>query len=148
MKLYTSFMWLPVAFFVATSCAQNQDARFEGLEQPIEKQSSLTPGATKKTIVKGKTKQSEILEVFGPPDLITTTTSGEMWGYDRVSRETASSAFGIGVLGGGLHGAGFLGGVAGARSDSTTQTVKTLFLLIYFDKNETVADYKLSATRF
>lgn len=137
-----------IALVTAMGCAQSQDARFEGLEQPIEKQSSLTPGATKKTIVKGKTRQSEILEVFGPPDLVTTTSSGEMWGYDRVSRETASSAFGIGVLGGGLPGAGLLGGVASARSDSTTQTVKTIFLLIYFDKNETVADYKLSATRF
>ena len=65
-----------------------------------------------------------------------------------MSLETACSAFGIGVLGGGLPGGGLIGGIASARSDSTTQTVKTIFLLIYFDKNETVADYKLSATLF
>ncbi len=94
------------------------------------KASALTPGMVVKYIQKGKTAQSDILEIFGPPDMITKSGPGEMWGYDKVSREVAVAATGarmgastgarteaegrigaggLGLLGGG--GAGVIGGV-------------------------------------
>ena len=148
---YTHSTWVCLfgLTLLAAGCAGSQYGHLEQMGQPEEKRSSLTPGMAKKTIIKGQTKQAEVLEIFGPPDLVTTTQAGgEMWGYDRVSRETAFSSFGIGVLGGGLPGDALIGGVAGAKAGQTTQTVRTLFLLIYFDKDSTVIDYKLSATRF
>ncbi len=47
-----------------------------------------------KNIQKGKTTQAEIMEIFGPPDMVTRSGSGEMWGYDKVSREVAEAATG------------------------------------------------------
>ena len=37
------------------------------------------------------------MEIFGPPDMVTRSGSGEMWGYDKVSREVAESATGARV---------------------------------------------------
>jgi outer membrane protein assembly factor BamE (lipoprotein component of BamABCDE complex) len=110
--------------------------------------SNLTPGMVKKQVIVGKTDQAEIMEIFGPPDLITKKGDYEMWGYDKISREAAYTAFGMGVGGGGAVGAGGLGGLAGFGTGYGTQSTKTIFLLIYFDQKNIVSDYKLSATRF
>jgi hypothetical protein len=102
--------------------------------------SALTPGMIGKNIQKGKTTQAEVMEIFGPPDMVTRSGSGEMWGYDKVSREVAeqvtgsrstasvgaSSAAGsrIGGGGGGLvggAGGGVLGGVVGLLGGSAGQ---------------------------
>lgn len=100
------------------------------------KASALTPGMVVKHIQKGKTTQAEIMEVFGPPDMVTKSGSGEMWGYDKVSREVAEAATGarvgassaagsrVGAGGAGLvggAGAGVLGGVLGLVGGSTGQ---------------------------
>ena len=129
------------------------------------KASSLTPGMVKKHIEVGKTTQADILEIFGPPDMITKSGRGEMWGYDKVSREVASADVGersgvsaggglglLGGAGGGVLG-GVLGGVGGGYGQSSqqsrsTESTKTIFVLVYFDEKNVVTDYKLSATKF
>jgi len=101
------------------------------------KASALTPGMIVKNIQKGKTTQAEIMEIFGPPDMVTRSGSGEMWGYDKVSREVAESATGaragaasasgasvgggVGGLVGGV-GVGVLGGAIGGIGGSTGQS--------------------------
>ncbi len=112
------------------------------------RQSNLTAGMVSKQVIRGKTAQADIMEIFGPPDLVTMKNDYEMWGYDKISREAAYTAFGVGLGGGGAVGAGGLGGLAGLRTGYSTQSTRTLFLLIYFDKDHVVSDYKLSATRF
>ena len=99
--------------------------------------SALTPGMVIKNIQKGKTTQAEIMEIFGPPDMVTRSGSGEMWGYDKVSREVAEAATGatvgansasgarVGAGGAGLvggAGSGVLGGVLGLVGGSTGQS--------------------------
>jgi hypothetical protein len=93
-----------------------------------------------KHIQKGKTTQTEIMEIFGPPDMVTRSGSGETWGYDKVSREVAENATGaragasvaagsasgsqVGGGAGGLvggAGAGALGGVIGLFGGSMGQ---------------------------
>ena len=89
-----------------------------------------------KSIQKGKTTQAEIMETFGPPDMVTRSGSGEMWGYDKVSREVAEAATGARTgaasasgaqMGGGAGGlvggagAGVLGGVVGLFGGSAGQ---------------------------
>jgi hypothetical protein len=142
----------------------------------------------KTRLIVGKTNQTEVMEIFGPPDHVTKSGKGEMWGYDKVSREVAVAATGaradaaagaraggsvglgggvlpfIGGAGGGVIG-GALGGVGAgvgsevgqATSQSTAQaaqqaqqieTTKTVFLLVYFNEEGIVKDYKLSATKF
>jgi hypothetical protein len=141
-----------------------------------------------KHIQKGKTTQAEIMEIFGPPDMVTKSGRTEMWGYDKVSREVAEAATGaavgartgasagagarVGGGGGGLAGGGgggiiggVLGSVGGAVGQSASQSQQqssvqtqeqsrriesttTVFLLVYFDDNGVVTDYRLSATKF
>lgn len=111
-------------------------------------ESNLTPGMISTTLEEGKSSKKDVMEVFGPPDLITKEDGVELWGYDRISRETAYRSFGIGVLGGGIPGgAALLGGGISAKQGSTNQTTKTVFLLVYF-KNDIVVEYKLSTTKF
>ena len=134
--------------------------------------SNLTPGMIKKHIEIRKTTQAEVMEIFGPPDMVTRSGNGEMWGYDKVSREVAEAAMGAnvgagsriggggaGLVGGGAPGivGGILGTLGGSYGQSTsqsqtqsrrTETTTTVFMLIYFDEKSVVTDYKLSATKF
>jgi len=103
--------------------------------------SALTPGMIVKNIQKGKTTQAEIMEIFGPPDMVTRSGSGEMWGYDKVSREVAEAATGAragaasasgATVGGGIGGlvggagvgvlGGVLGGIGGSSGQAATQS--------------------------
>jgi hypothetical protein len=59
----------------------------------------------------GESNEDQAMEVFGPPDLITKEDRIEMWGYDKISRESAYSIFGIAVLEGGL----VLGGLSASQ---------------------------------
>ena len=77
------------------------------------KASALTPGMVVKNIQKGKTTQAEVMEIFGPPDMVTRSGSGEMWGYDKVSRDVAESATGARVGASSASGASVGGGVGG-----------------------------------
>ena len=109
------------------------------------KASALTPGMVVKHIKKGKTAQSDILEIFGPPDMITKSGPGEMWGYDKVSREVVEAATGartgastgarteaegrigaggLGLIGGGSAGliGGVLAGVIGGYGEAAGQS--------------------------
>ncbi len=143
---------------IFSSCATSQPKLPQPEIQP--KQSALTPGMIKKHIVLQKTTQTEIMEMFGPPDMITKTSNGEMWGYDKVSREVVQSAvgkssgIGAGLLGGGGgSSAGVLGGIGGGygKSSQKSQRIEsttTVFLLLYFDDDDVIIDYKLSATKF
>ncbi len=99
--------------------------------------SNLTPGMAKTRIVKGETSQNDILEVFGPPNIITRNKSGnEVWTYDKVSIDTSSSgAYGTLV-------------VIGAGSESGSVSTRTFILMIEFDKNGIVDDYSYRSSAF
>lgn len=113
---------------------------------PTEK-SKLTPGMVTTKIEVGKTSQAQVMEIFGPPDLVTREKDIEMWGYDKISRELAYGSFGIVPFGFATPGGAVAGGLAHAGTGYQSQTVKTVFLLVYF-KDRVVVDYKLSATKF
>lgn len=196
-------LFISLVAFIAASCMTAQSPPLPQpilpsttLSQPSLPQqptvqavpSALTPGMVKTRLIVGKTTQTEVMEVFGPPDHVTKSGKVEMWGYDKVSREVAVAATGAsadaradasaggsaglgagalpfiagaggGVLGGALGG---VGGFAGQNVGQSTQqsagqtasqaqrveTTKTVFLLIYFNEESLVTDYKLSATKF
>ena len=106
--------------------------------------SALTPGAAKKHIEPGVTAQAEVLEIFGPPNVLTRKDGGEMWVYDKVSSKTVFLWFGLGGGGGGSSG----GGLGGGGGGSTERSETTMMLIIYFDENDVVRDYKFSQTKF
>jgi outer membrane protein assembly factor BamE (lipoprotein component of BamABCDE complex) len=107
-----------------------------GTKQGAAKESALTSGMTKKFIYSGKTTQTEVLEIFGPPDLVTRKSGTEVWTYDKISQDISSSGGFVTIL------------IAGYSKQSAHSRNTSTMLIIYFDKNEVVEDYKLSVSKF
>ncbi len=104
--------------------------------QPVEK-SNLTPGMAKAKIIQGQTTQNEILEIFGPPNIITKNKSGnEVWTYDKVSIESGASE---------VHGTLLVLGGAGVRSATSS---RTFTLMIEFDGSNIVKDFSYRSSAF
>jgi len=103
--------------------------------EPVEP-SNLTAGMVKKEIVEGVTTQQEILSVFGPPNIITKSKSGnEVWTYDTISVKQSAKDGYWNVI------------VAGGSSTKGSSSTRTFTLMIEFDSNEVVktCSYRSSA---
>jgi outer membrane protein assembly factor BamE (lipoprotein component of BamABCDE complex) len=111
----------------SVGCATNQ--------QTYQK-SPLTPGMAKKYIVPGKTHQAEVLSIFGPPDIVTRRWGKEVWTYDKISHDVSSSSGFLTIL------------LAGYGSERRRSANRSMMLIIYFTKDDTVRDYDLHATKF
>ena len=86
--------------------------------------------------MKGETKQLDIMEIFGPPDMVTHKDNIQVWTYDKTRYDLESSGGYLNVL------------VAGVSSQRSTSSSTSTMLIIYFDKNDTVQDYRMNVTRF
>ena len=100
------------------------------------KQAALTPGGVKMNIIKGKTTQHEVLEAMGPPDLVTHKDGVDVWTYDKTSYEYFEDKSYFTVL------------LAGRSGDRVTSTSRSTLLVLYFDTNDVVSDYRLSAIKY
>jgi outer membrane protein assembly factor BamE (lipoprotein component of BamABCDE complex) len=98
--------------------------------------SNLTAGMVKAKIEKGATTQTEVLEVFGPPDLVTHKDGVDVWTYDKTSYDLES------------HNSYFTVLVAGASSRQARSSSTSTMLILYFDERDVVSDYRLSAVKF
>jgi hypothetical protein len=104
--------------------------------QPAQK-SNLTPGMAKSKIIKGQTTQNDILEIFGPPNIVTRNKSGnEVWTYDKVSVETGTSD---------VYGTLLIVGGAGSRTSTSS---RTFTLMIDFDDTNVVNDFSYRSSSF
>ncbi len=125
MKKFLAFLF--AVSFLLSGCAS---------VQPVEK-ANLTPGMAKTKIIKGQTTQNEIIQVFGPPNIVTKNKSGnEVWTYDKVSVETGTSD---------IYGTLLIVGGAGSRSSSST---RTFTLMIEFDEKDVVKDFSYRSSAF
>ncbi len=111
-------------------------------------ESNLTPGMAQMTIIKNKTVKAEIMETFGPPDLITHKDNLRVWTYDKIRYDVERTKYGLAILGavGGSSGGG-VGGAYGSKSRETSSSTSTI-LIIYFDEDDVVRDYRMQVTRF
>jgi len=116
-----------LACLLAFGCASNTE--------PV-KPSNLTAGMAKKNIAKGQTNQAEVMEVFGPPDMVTHRDGLQIWTYDKVRYDMETSGGYLTVL------------LAGAGSSRTRSASTSTMLIIYFDERDVVKDYRLNVTRF
>ncbi|MCI0365294.1 MAG: hypothetical protein L0Y44_14340 [Phycisphaerales bacterium] len=99
-------------------------------------ESNVTAGMAKATIVRGQTRQVEVMEIFGPPDLVTHKDNMQVWTYDKISQQVQSSG-------------GFLTiGLAGVGGESSSVRSRSTMLIIYFDDNDIVQDYRMSVAKF
>ena len=110
--------------------------------------SPITPGNARRFIEPGRTHLAEVVEVFGPPNIVTRRDGTEMWIYDKVSSRQTAGVFGIGGGGGGLGSGGAGGGLIGGGLSSSTRSETTVMLIIYYDENDIVKDYKITQTKF
>ncbi len=118
-----------------------------------ENPNTLTHGMVQMTLRVGKTTQSEILDAFGGPNITTIDGQGnEMWVFDRHATVTSdsSSGFSIGMLVGGLGGgAGGVGGLGfGKRKSKSSESSRSMTLIIKFDSGKIVSDFKSRSSSF
>lgn len=104
--------------------------------QPPQK-SNLTYGNVKKSIEKGKTTQSEIVQLLGSPNITTKNKNNqEVWTYSRQSYDSESGGFGGGLI--------LFGGSKAFSSESSS----SFDLIITFDRNDVVTDYSVVQSKF
>ena len=105
----------------------------------------LTLGTVQKTVYEGA-NQTEIMEALGAPNIITNNSSGrEVWTYDRISREVQTSS---GMVATWWNPISWLAGIASGSSSSSSPTSKSITVLITFDDNKRVTDFKYQRLEF
>ena len=130
-------------------------------QQQAERPGSLSYGTVTSQVKKNETTQLQLLELFGGPNISTTDADGlETWVYERSASttDTAGAAearnlnafFGAGGnVGGAAVGGGVAGGASSARDRSrTTNTVRTLTVIVKFNPDKTVRDYSVRQSTF
>ncbi|MHC4548167.1 MAG: hypothetical protein ACYTEZ_05255 [Planctomycetota bacterium] len=133
---------LLLGLFVTVGCQSG------GSTEPPPSESNLTPGMAKRHILKDRTTQAEIMEIFGPPDLVTHKDDLQVWTYDKIRYDIERTSGGLAVVvGGGGGGVGAGGGGHYSKSRTRSSSTSTM-LIIYFDAKDIVRDYRMQVTRF
>jgi outer membrane protein assembly factor BamE (lipoprotein component of BamABCDE complex) len=101
----------------------------------------LTHGNVQLALRVGKTTQNDVLETFGAPNVTTLDATGqEVWTYQRHAtisqRGSANNYWTVVLLGGSTRAEGF------------EQTQRTMTLMIKFDANKVVSDFKSRTAEF
>ena len=105
----------------------------------------LTLGTVQKTVYEGA-NQTEIMEALGAPNIITNNSSGrEVWTYDKISREVQASS---GMVVTWWNPISWLAGIASGSSSRSSTTSKSITVLITFDENKRVSDFKYQRLEF
>ena len=101
----------------------------------------LTHGGVQLTLKTGETTQAEILDAFGAPNIATIDASGrEVWTYRRhatVTRASGSDAY-FNIL--------VFGTSGGSREQASSS--RTMTLIIKFDENKVVYDFRSMSSSF
>jgi len=101
--------------------------------QPKQK-SNLTVGMVKTKVIKGETNRTEILELFGAPNLVTKNKNDdEVWNYNKMSFESGSGSSSDVWL--------------GSRVLSTS-TTSSFDLIIIFDNDGIVKEYSIISASY
>jgi outer membrane protein assembly factor BamE (lipoprotein component of BamABCDE complex) len=103
--------------------------------------SELTHGNVQLNLKVGETTQTQVLEVFGAPNITSIDGSGqEVWTYQRaatVAQSSSSSGYWTILLAGG-----------GRSSSGFEQTQRTITLLIKFNQDKVVSDFRSRSSEF
>ena len=109
--------------------------------EQFEKNSPLTHGNVQINLKKGVTSQNEVLENFGPPNIMTTDAEeNEVWTYQKMSTSGESKSrrsYGTLII------AGTEGETVGFKQSS-----KTMTLIIKFSPDKKVKDFKSYSSSF
>lgn len=110
--------------------------------QPVtERNSQLTQGSVQMNLIVGQTTKSQVIEHFGSPNITTRDGMGrEVWTYQRsaqVSQSSTQSGYWSVIL------AGKATEASGFESSS-----RMITLIIKFDNNDVVADFRSRTSNF
>lgn len=101
----------------------------------------LTHGNVQMNLRIGETSQTEVLEIFGAPNITSLDGSGkEVWTYQRhatVSQSSSSENYWTIILAGGE-----------SSASGFEQTQRTMTLIIKFDPDGTVSDFRSRSSNF
>lgn len=125
---------LLAAFAALTACATTPG--------PVDQRNSaLTQGNVQLNLKVGQTTKAEVLEKFGSPNITTRDGGGqEVWSYQRmatVSQSSSSSSYWTILLTG-----------QSKSADGFSQTSRTMTLIIKFDKQDVVSDFRSRTSDF
>lgn len=118
-----------------------------------EEKNQLTHGMVQMTLKVGETSQLEVAEKFGAPNITTIDGKGqEVWVFRRhatiSSSKSHSNSFVIGLG----FGAGGLGGGAGGGAGNSTsgfeQSSRSMTLIIKFNEQKIVSDFRSRSSSF
>lgn len=99
--------------------------------------SNLTVGMIKSKVIKNQTTQTDILNIFGAPNLITKNKNNdEVWSYNKMSiSSSASNSFATALL-------------AGTSSSSSSKTTSSFDWIITFNSSNNVKDYSIISSSY
>ncbi len=107
----------------------------------------FTSGQVSLTLHQGKTTEAQVMKVFGSPNIVTQDASGNaIWTYQKnatVERSHSESASALGAFT-----TIILGGSASASASGSEQSSRTMTLIITFNKNGIVSNFKSMTTHF
>ena len=109
---------------------------------PVDQRNSiLTQGNVQMNLAVGKTTKADVLEKFGSPNITTRDSSGqEVWSYQRqatVAQASASTDYWTILLAGQSRSAAGL-----------SQSTRMMTLIITFDRNDIVSDFRSRSSDF
>lgn len=112
---------------------------------PVDhRNSTLTQGNVQMNIILGETTKADILEAFGAPNVTTRDGSGrETWSYQRAATAYQSSNANANVKG--MLPIAYDVSIGGSGS---SQTSRMITLIIKFDRNDVVIDFKSRESNF
>ncbi|HWU80628.1 MAG TPA: hypothetical protein VN158_11235 [Caulobacter sp.] len=129
------------AALVAVSLGLFGACALPALAQVDQRNSALTSGNVSMNLQVGKTTQAEVLEIFGAPNIVTMDGArNTVWSYQRhatVTQSNSSSSFWTIVLTGGAK-----------RADGFSSTQRTITLIIKFDANNVISDFRSRTSDF
>ena len=128
-----------VAALSISGCANSP---FKSTRDPI------SAGTATLLLKVAKTSQSEVLEVFGGPNIVTGDAAGrQTWTYDRMSYESGSSSIGGAAAGAGAGSSGGGGGLIWGHAKRASTASRTVTLFLYWEDG-VLADYKYRSASF
>ena len=115
-------------------------------QEPVKPDNPFTAGKVSLTLVKGQTTKAEVAQAFGAPNIVTQegdkkkNKETSTWIYQKnaqVARSKSKGVFATILL------------VSGSsNSASSSQSSRTMTLIIKFDKHDKVSDFKSMTTSF
>ena len=127
--IFSSLMFTACAVPASTAVAQDND---------------FTLGKVQSQLKEGMSS-SQVVSLLGSPNLVTSTKDGgEAWTFDKISQEAESSS----ISGAGAGSSGNFFGIFGGGRSKSSKSSKNLTLVVKFDADGAVTNFKYQSIKY